>query len=104
MLPIHLFRQNKELILEGLKKKNFKEPELVDQIIALDEHRRRIQVENDAIAASINAASKNIGQLMAKGNKEESEQLKAQVATHKDQAKYISKSWASWKPSCTICW
>jgi seryl-tRNA synthetase len=47
MLPIQLFRQNKELVLEGLKKRNFKETELVDQIIAIDEKRRQIQVEND---------------------------------------------------------
>ncbi len=91
MLPIHLFRQNKELILEGLKKKNFKEPELVDQIIAIDERRRQLQVENDNIAGFINSASKNIGQLMAKGNKEEAEGLKAEVATKKDAAKDIAQ-------------
>ncbi|MDR3679101.1 MAG: serine--tRNA ligase [Flavipsychrobacter sp.] len=91
MLPIHLFRQNKELILEGLKKKNFKEPELVDQIIAIDERRRQLQVENDNIAGFINSASKNIGQLMAKGNKEEAEGLKAEVAAKKDAAKDIAQ-------------
>ncbi len=91
MLPINLFRQNKELILDGLKKKNFKEPELVDKIIQLDEKRRQLQTENDNLAAAVNSASKNIGQLMAKGNKEEAEQLKAQVAQHKEQAKEIAQ-------------
>ncbi len=69
MLPIHLFRQNKELVLEGLKKKNFKELELVDKIANIDERRRALQVENDALASSQNAAAKSIGQLMAKGIK-----------------------------------
>lgn len=90
MLPIQLFRQNKELVLEGLKKRNFKETELVDQIIAIDEKRRHIQVENDNLAASINAASKNIGQLMAQGKKEEAEALKAEVASHKEQTKELA--------------
>lgn len=91
MLPIQLFRQNKELILEGLKKKNFKETALVDKIISLDEHRREVQVENDTIAATINAASKNIGQLMAKGQKDEAEALKNEVALNKDKAKELSQ-------------
>lgn len=89
MLPIQLFRQNRELVLEGLKKKNFKETELVDKIAALDERRRQMQAESDAIAASINAASKNIGQLMAKGQKAEAEQLKADVAKNKEQSKTL---------------
>ncbi len=91
MLPIQLFRQNKELILEGLKKKNFKEPELVDKIIDIDERRRTLQVDNDAISAFINAASKNIGQLMAKGNKDEAEAIKAEVSAKKEAAKEIAQ-------------
>lgn len=91
MLPIQLFRQNKELILEGLRKKNFKEPELVDRIIGLDEQRRQVQVENDTLAASVNAASKSIGQLMAKGEKEAAEQLKTEVAQNKEKAKDLSQ-------------
>ena len=46
MLPIQLFRQNKELVLEGLKKKNFNVTELVDMIIELDERRRDVQAEH----------------------------------------------------------
>ena len=91
MLPIHLFRTNKELILEGLAKKNFKEAELVHRIISIDEHRRTLQVENDNIAAMINTASKAIGQLMAKGEKHEAEAMKAEVSQHKEQAKHIAQ-------------
>jgi seryl-tRNA synthetase len=91
MLPIQLFRQNKDLIFDGLKKKNFKDLELVDSIIFIDEQRRQAQVENDAVAATINAASKNIGQLMAKGQKEEAEALKNEVSQNKDKAKELSQ-------------
>lgn len=91
MLPIQLFRQGKDLILEGLKKKNFRDLVLVDNIIFIDEQRRQAQVENDTLAATINAASKNIGQLMAKGQKEEAEALKNEVAQNKDKAKELSQ-------------
>lgn len=94
MLQIQLLRQNKELVLEGLKKKNFKEPELVDAIIALDEQRRRVQAEGDELASKVNAASKNIGQLMGQGKKDEAEQLKAEVAQHKEKTKELTQKLA----------
>ena len=91
MLPIHLFRNNKELVLAGLEKKNFKDIGLVDKIISTDEHRRQLQVENDTLAASQNAAAKSIGQLMAKGDKDGAELLKEKVGLHKERAKEIAQ-------------
>ena len=90
MLPIQLFRTNKELILEGLKKKNFKEPELVDKIIDIDEQRRKLQVENDNLAAMVNSTSKSIGMHMAKGEKDQAELLKEKVGLHKEQIKDVA--------------
>lgn len=90
MLPIQLFRQNKELILAGLNKKNFKETELVDAIIELDEQLRAVKAENDNILSAINSASKSIGQLMAKGEKEEAEKAKVEVAQNKEKAKELT--------------
>lgn len=95
MLSLQLFRQNKDLIIEGLKKKNFKDLAIVDAIIALDEKRRQIQVENDRIASEINAASKSIGQLMGQGKKEEAEGLKNEVASKKEAAKEIAQQLAA---------
>jgi len=89
MLSIQLFRQEKELVLAGLQKKNFSNTALVDAIIEVDELRRSAQQENDALAAIVNAASKEIGALMGKGEKEAAEALKQQVAQHKDQAKAL---------------
>jgi seryl-tRNA synthetase len=94
MLPIQLFRTNKELILEGLKKKNFKDTELVHRIITIDEHRRQLQAENDDLSAKVNSASKAIGQLMAKGDKAQAEELKAQVSQHKEQSKQLAQKLA----------
>ncbi|MDI9319101.1 MAG: serine--tRNA ligase [Phycisphaerales bacterium] len=95
MLVVQLFRQNKELIIEGLKKKNFKDLQIVDDIITLDEKRRQIQVENDRIASEINAASKSIGQLMGQGKKEEVEGLKNEVSAKKEFAKNIANQLAT---------
>jgi len=90
MLQIQLFRQEKERILEGLKKKNFKDLSVVDAIIALDEQKRNIQQISESLQANINAASKTIGQLMATGKKEEAELQKAAVNTLKEDAKKAS--------------
>jgi len=87
MLNLQLFRTDKQLILDGLAKKHFKEIHFVDEIIALDEERRKIQAESDALLAAINASSKNIGAMMAQGKKAEAEKLKTEVAKHKDQSK-----------------
>ena len=94
MLPIQLFRQNKELVLEGLKKKNFKELELVDTILSLDERRRALQLENDTIGAAANAAAKAIGQHMAKGEKELADKMKAEVTAGKEKAREIAQALA----------
>jgi seryl-tRNA synthetase len=91
MLPIQLFRQNKDLIVAGLEKRNYKELELVDRIIELDEQRRNIQAENDGLLAATNAASKEIGKLMAAGNKEEAEKAKSAVAQNKEKTKELGE-------------
>lgn len=90
MLPIQLFRQEKERIVAGLQKKNFGELELVDKIIELDEQRRHVQAENDEILASTNAASKQIGKLMGSGQKEAAEKVKAEVSQNKEKTKELT--------------
>ena len=87
MLSIQLFRTEREKIIAGLKKKNFAQTELVDTIIALDEQKRNVQTESDALAAAVNAASKEIGRLMAEGKKEDAAQIKNDIAKHKESAK-----------------
>lgn len=95
MLPITLFRQDKAAVVEGLRKRHFKEPELVDKIIETDEQLRRIKVENDTIAAFINNSSKQVGQLMAQGKKDEAEAVKAQVLEKRDAEKAAAAALSS---------
>lgn len=91
MLQIQLFRQNSALITAGLEKRNFKETELVNLIAELDEKRRALQAENDGLLAETNAASKEIGKMMAAGNKEGAEAIKATVASNKEKTKALGE-------------
>jgi len=91
MLQVTVLRLKTEWVKERLVVKNFKQPELVDTIIALDDERKKLQAEFDELQSKINAASKNIGKLMGAGNKAEAEQLKADVAAWKAQLDPVKK-------------
>ena len=90
MLQISYIRENKDLVINGLKKRNFKELELVEEAIALDEQRRLIQTKLDNALAESNKLSKEIGTLMKEGKKQEAEVAKAQTADLKEQIKQYS--------------
>ena len=83
MLQVQVLRNNTEAIKQKLAIKNFKQLDLVDTIIALDDERKKLQAEFDAIQANINAASKEIGKLMGQGKKEEAEVMKVEVGNLK---------------------
>ncbi len=83
MLTLSQLRQDSELVKKKLAKKHFKETELVDLILQLDDERRKWQLEFDNTQARLNAASKEIGMLMGKGDKESAEAKKAEVGALK---------------------
>ena len=92
MLQISYIRENKDLVINGLKKRNFKELELVEESISLDENRRLVQTKLDNALAESNKLSKEIGALMKEGKRQEAEQAKAQTADLKEQVKQYSAS------------
>ncbi|WP_454997539.1 serine--tRNA ligase [Capnocytophaga granulosa] len=92
MLQISYIRENKDLVINGLKKRIFKELELVEEAIALDEQRRLIQTKLDNALAESNKLSKEIGTLMKEGKRQEAEVAKAQTADLKEQIKQYSTS------------
>lgn len=83
MLQVAFIRNNKEEVKQRLAVKNFAELSLVDEILSLDEERKKLQLEFDSTQAKVNSTSKEIGQLMAKGNKADAESKKQEVATFK---------------------
>ncbi len=85
MLQVNFIRQNTELVKQRLAIKHFKQVELVDELIIWDDKRKQYQHELDDLQSKINASSKEIGQLMAKGQKDEAENKKAEVAAWKQQ-------------------
>lgn len=85
MLQVPFIRQNKELVLERLAFKNFKELEVVEEVLALDDKRKKLTLEYDDTQAQVNSLSKEIGKLMAQGKKEEGEAQRAAVAALKER-------------------
>lgn len=84
MLQLATLRNNPNEVKERLGVKNFKEANLVDEIISLDDNRKKLTFQFDETKAKINAASKEIGGLMAKGQKEEAEAKKKEVEGFKN--------------------
>ncbi len=83
MLQVSILRQNPQAVKEKLSVKHFAAVDLVDEIIALDDERRKTQVAFDNVQAKMNASSKEIGNLMKNGKKDEAETLKQEVGSWK---------------------
>ena len=81
MLDIKFVRENPDIVKENIKKK-FQDSKLplVDQVIELDKEARAIQQEADELRAKKNTIAKQIGALMAQGKKDETEEVKKEVA------------------------
>jgi len=93
MLQLKVIREEKKRILDGLRKRNWnaKQLKVIDDILNLDDQRRNNQNELDNTLAENNKLSKQIGQLMGQGKKDEAEALKIQVANHKEKAKLLEE-------------
>ncbi|WP_333851425.1 serine--tRNA ligase [Epilithonimonas sp.] len=89
MLQVNFLRENKERVLEGLKKRNFKELDLVDAAVNADDERKRLQFELDSQLSEMNRISKEIGILMKDGKKEEAEAAKSQTSQYKESSKEL---------------
>lgn len=91
MLQVNFLKEHRDRVLEGLKKRNFKDLELVDNAISLDDERKRVQFDMDSQLAEINKISKEIGLLMKEGKKEEAENAKQKTAQYKEVSKDLQQ-------------
>lgn len=89
MLQVNFLRENKARVLEGLKKRNFKEINLVDEAINADDERKRLQFELDSQLSEMNRISKEIGLLMKDGKKDEAEAAKTKTLQYKESGKEL---------------
>jgi seryl-tRNA synthetase len=91
MLQYSYIRENREKVIEGLKKRGFESVSLVDEIIELDVLRRSTQASLDNLSAEANAAAKQIGDLMRQGKREEAEVIKSKTSANKEAIKEFSE-------------
>ena len=91
MLQVNFLKEHRDRVLEGLKKRNFKDLELVDNAISLDDERKKVQFDMDSQLAEINKISKEIGLLMKEGKKEEAENAKQKTAQYKEASKDLQQ-------------
>ena len=83
MLDLKFVRENPDIVKKNIENKfQFEKLPLVDEVIELDAKNRAAKAEADSLRASRNKLSKQIGQLMGQGKKEEAEEVKAQVAAN----------------------
>jgi seryl-tRNA synthetase len=94
MLQVSFLRQNKELAKKKLAVKHFAQPDLVDTAIDLDDERKQLQASFDETQAKVNSASKEIGAMMAKGDKEQAEATKIAVGEWKKQLEPLKEKMA----------
>ena len=86
MLDIKFVRTNPDAVKENIKKK-FQDEKIpmVDEVIEFDAKYRAVKTRCDELRAQRNKKSKEIGGLMAKGQKEEAEKIKAEVKAMADE-------------------
>jgi seryl-tRNA synthetase len=80
MLQLALIRQQPAFVRERLLVKNFDASTAIDAILKLDEKRKKLQIELESAQAGLNLISKEIGQLMGKGDKQGAEDKKEKVS------------------------
>lgn len=92
MLDIKFVRENPEIVKENIKKKfQDKKLPLVDEVIELDDERRKVVARADELRANRNKISKQIGALMAQGKRDEAEEVKTQVTAQAQELDELAK-------------
>ncbi|MEE1228939.1 MAG: serine--tRNA ligase [Lachnospiraceae bacterium] len=93
MIDIKFLRENPEAVKQNIRNK-FQDEKLplVDEVIELDEQRRKTQQEADELRSSRKKISKQIGALMAQGKKEEAAQVKEQVTKNAEKLEELEKA------------
>ena len=90
MLPITRIREEKEILIAGLLKRNFQNAaSLIENALKLDDRRKELKSEMDGQLTELNTISKSIGELMRAGKKEEAEERKLWTGQLKEKSKNL---------------
>lgn len=92
MLDIRFVRENPDVVKQNIRNK-FQDDKLplVNEVIELDEKNRELKTKGDILRAEKNKLSKQIGACMAKGMKDEAEELKRRVAADAKELETMEK-------------
>lgn len=92
MLDIKFVRENVELVKENIKKK-FQEEKLplVDEVVALDEKKRKLQLEGDELRKNRNSISSEIGTFMKDHRLEDANRKKEEVKAINERLESLEK-------------
>ena len=99
MLTLNHIREERDQIIKALSKRGLDVSESIDQIISQDKERRSLQKELDDTLAESNALSRQIGELMKSGKRDEAEGVKAQTAGLKAKSTEFKDSMQSLEAS-----
>lgn len=92
MLQVAFIRENKELVLKGLAKRNFANAEeMLNTVLSTDENRRATQTELDNTLAESNKLSKEIGILYKSGEAQKATILKEKTGQLKETSKELTE-------------
>ena len=80
MLEIQRIRNEKEAVIEGLKKRNIDATETIEKLLDVDHQWRNSKSELESIAAELNTIAKEIGDLFKQGKQEEANAAKSKTA------------------------
>ena len=86
MLTLKSLRENPQHVIQKLAVKNFDAAEIVNRVIALDDNRKALQTESDALLSQQKQKAALIGSLMKQGLREEAEEAKKEVAALKTRS------------------
>ena len=92
MLQVPFIRENKDLVITRLAKRNIDATEMIHNVISLDEERRRIQTELDNTLAESNTLSKEIGNLYKSGETQKANLLKEKTSQLKEVSKELTEA------------
>ncbi len=79
MLLVHTLRDDRQRVLEGLRKRGIDAAIMVDRVVTLDDKRKELQTSNDTLLAERNTLSTEIGTLFKSGRKNEANALRERV-------------------------
>jgi len=94
MLTLQQIKADPVRVVERLAIKGFDGKEPIDRVLALDNRRRELQLDNDNKAAELNRIAASVGRLMKEGNKAEAEEARARVGALKEAQKEIASQLA----------